>query len=175
MSNSEDEENNNKRIGPGDLLSFGSINLLLALSLEKQDMHKFNIHWSDLKSLGNLNFLTKNQFIWKRFELSSTNDTINILLQINQSSKKLLKIAYVGFRKITYKDEQVDFTDLIEAVTKQNGLFLTSCDVCKCVISIQLLLKYKDKQKIFVLSGISTPITKEKNENKDKEEKNNKK
>ena len=179
MSDNEEEEiNNNKKIGPGDILSFGSINLLLTFNLQKEDINKFKINWNDLKSLENLNFLIKNKSLWKRFELSSTNDTINILLQINQSSKKLLKIAYVGFRKIQYKDEQVDFTDLIEAVTRQNGLFLTSCDVCKCIISIQLLLKYKDNQKIYVLSGISTPITKgekkknnNKNENKDKEDK----
>ena len=139
--NGDSEKGDSPKIGPGDLLSFGSINLLLTLNLEKEDMHKYGANWHNLKSLENLDFITDNTELWKKVELSSTNDTINILLQINQSSKKLVKIGYVGFKKITYKDKQVDFYDFIETVTKQNGLYITSCDVCKCIISIQLLLK----------------------------------
>ena len=181
MSNNEkDDIIGPRRIGPGDLLSFGSINLLFTLNLEKDDINKYNIKWKELKSLDNLNFLIDNKSLWKKVELSSTNDTINILLQINQSSKKLIKIAYVGFKRITYKDEQIDFCDFIEEVTKQHGIFITSCDVCKCIISIQLLLKYKNNQKRYVLSGKSTPITKEeekennnKNDNKGDDNKTN--
>ena len=164
--NGDSEKGDSPKIGPGDLLSFGSINLLLTLNLEKEDMHKYGANWHNLKSLENLDFITDNTELWKKVELSSTNDTINILLQINQSSKKLVKIGYVGFKKITYKDKQVDFYDFIETVTKQNGLYITSCDVCKCIISIQLLLKYKNKEKIFLLSGVSTPITKQDKKNK---------
>ena len=167
MSEIEEEENNNsKSIGPGDILSFGSINLLLTLNLEKDDLFKYQIKWNEIKSLENIQFIARHKHFWKRIELSSLNDTINILLQINKLSKKLIKIAYCGYKKMTYKDEQVEFTKLIESVTNQNGLFITSCDVCKCITSIQLLLKYKNDQKLFVLSGKSTPITKnEKKEN----------
>ena len=175
MSNNEkDEIISSKRIGPGDLLSFGSINLLFTLNLEKDDIYKYNIKWKELKSLNNLNFLIENKSLWKKVELSSTNDTINILIQINQSSKKLIKIAYVGFKRITYKNEQVDFYDFIETVTKQNGIYITSCDVCKCIISIQLLLKYKNSQKRYVLLGVSTPLTKEEKEDNNKDKDDNK-
>ena len=176
MSEIEEEENNNsKSIGPGDILSFGSINLLLTLNLEKDDLFKYQIKWKEIKSLENAKFIAKHKHFWKRIELSSLNDTINILLQINKLSKKLIKIAYCGYKKITYKDEQVEFTNLIESVTKKNGLFLTSCDVCKCIISIQLLLKYKNEEKLFVLSGKSSPIKKdEKKEDNDKINKINK-
>ena len=181
MSEREEDENNNKSIGPGDILSFGSINLLLTLNLEKDDLFKYQIKWNDINSLENAKFIAQHKHFWKRIELSSLNDTINILLQINKLSKKLIKIAYCGYKKITYKDEQVEFTKLIESVTQKNGLFITSCDVCKCITSIQLLLKYKNEQKLFVLSGKSTPITKEEkkennktnnNDNKNKNEKN---
>jgi hypothetical protein len=180
MSNvEEDNISEFKTIGPGDILSFGSVNLLFTLNLEKEDINKYDIKWEKLESLKNLKFIIKHKSLWKRVELSSTSDSINILLQINQSSKKLLKLGYVGFKKITYKDEQVDFEDLIETITRQNGLYITSCDVCKSTVSIQLLLKFKDKQKIFVLSGISTPITNEEkkdkdNNNKAEEKKNDK-
>ena len=171
MSDKEEENEKNEpksTIGPGDLLSFGSVNLLFTLTLEKDDLKNYKTTWDELKSLANLKFISSHKHFWKKVELSSKNSTINLLLQINQSSKKLIKIAYVGFKRITYKDEQVNFYDFIESVTTQNGLFITSCDVCKCTISIQLLLKYKNKQKVFVLSGVSTPIENYKNENNDK-------
>ena len=169
MSDIEDDEisniNNSKSIGPGDILSFGSINLLLTLNLEKDDLFKYQVKWDEIKSLENAIFIAKHKHFYKRIELSSKNDTINILLQINKLSKKLIKIAYVGYKKITYKDEQVEFTNMIEAVTRRYGLYITSCDVCKCNISIQLLLKYKNSQKIFVLSGKTTSENDEKKEN----------
>ena len=169
MSDIEDDEisniNNSKSIGPGDILSFGSINLLLTLNLEKDDLFKYQVKWDEIKSLENAIFIAKHKHFYKRIELSSKNDTINILLQINKLSKKLIKIAYVGYKKITYKDEQVEFTNMIEAVTRRYGLYITSCEVCKCNISIQLLLKYKNSQKIFVLSGKTTSENDEKKEN----------
>ena len=175
MSNiEEDNISEFKTIGPGDILSFGSVKLLFTLNLEKDDISKYGIKWEKLESLKNVKFVIKHKSLWKKVELSSTSDSINLLLQINQSSKKLLKIGYVGFKKITYKDEQVEFDEFIESITRQNGLYITSCDVCKSTVSIQLLLKYKEDQKIFVLSGVSTPIVNdEKNENGDKN-KNNK-
>ena len=169
MSEIEDDEisniNNSKSIGPGDILSFGSINLLLTLNLEKDDLFKYQVKWDEIKSLENAIFIAKHKHFYKRIELSSKNDTINILLQINKLSKKLIKIAYVGYKKITYKDEQVEFTNMIEDVTRRYGLYITSCDVCKCNISIQLLLKYKNSEKIFVLSGKTTSKNDEKKEN----------
>jgi len=165
---SEERKDDSTAIGGGDLLSFGSVKLLFTLNLEKGDLTNYKLKWGDLNSLADLKFIRENKDLWKRIELSSTNDTLNILLQINKSSKKLVKIGYVGFKKITYKDDQVDFCDFIEGITRQNGLYITSCDVCKSIVSIQLLLKYKNNEKIYLLSGISTPIAKE---NK-KEEKN---
>ena len=174
MSDKQEEaKDDSKKIGPGDLLSFGSVKLLFTLNLDKTDLTNHSIKWDELESLSNLQFLRESKDLWKRVELSSTNDTLSILLQINKSSKKLVKIGYVGFKKITYKDEQVDFYDFVEGITRQNGLYITSCDVCKSIVSMQLLLKYKNKQKIFLLSGEPTPITKE--EKKENENKDNKK
>ena len=167
---SEERKDDPTSIGAGDLLSFGSVKLLFTLNLEKGDLTKYKLKWDDLNSLADLKFIRENKDLWKRIELSSTNDTLNILLQINKSCKKLVKIGYVGFKKITYKDDQVDFCDFIEGITRQNGLFITSCDVCKSIVSIQLLLKYKNNEKVYLLSGVSTPIIKE---NK-KEDNNNK-
>ena len=171
---SEERKDDSKSLEGGDLLSFGSVKLLFTLNLEKGDLTNYKLKWNDLNSLTDLKFIRENKDLWKRIEISSTNDTLNILLQINKSCKKLVKIGYVGFKKITYKDDQVDFCDFIEEITKQNGLYITSCDVCKSIVSIQLLLKYKNIEKIFMLSGVSTPITKEnKKEDNNNSNKNN--
>ena len=41
----ENEKNDLKSIGQGDLLSFGSVNLLFTLTLEKDDLNKYKISW----------------------------------------------------------------------------------------------------------------------------------
>ena len=161
----EDESEESTKIGPGDLLAFGGINLILTLSLDKNDLSKNNINWEDLDSLKKLKFIRKHKHFWNRVELSSNNETLDILLNINKTSQKQIKIGYVGFKKLVYKDNQIEFEDFIISVAKQNGLYLTSCDVCKCTISIQLLLKYENQEKIFLLSGISTDINKTENNN----------
>ena len=53
MSNEDEEieKNDSRKIGPGDLLSFGGVNLLFTLNLEKEDLNKYKIKWDDLKSL----------------------------------------------------------------------------------------------------------------------------
>ena len=149
----ENETEDTKKIGSGDILSFGSINLLFTLNLDKHDLKKYKVKWDELESLENLKFIRKHKKFWKRVELSSTNDSLNILLQINKSSQKLIKLGYVGFKKIIYKDEQIEFQDFVEEITNQKGLFLTSCDVCECTVCIQLLLIFEKKYKKFVLSG----------------------
>ena len=149
----ENETEDTKKISSGDLLSFGSINLLLTLNLEKKDLQKYKIKWDELENLENLKFIRKHKKFWDRIELSSPNKTLDLLIKINKSSQKLIKIGYIGFKKIIYKDEQIEFQDFVEEITNQNGLFLTSCDVCDCTICIQLVLIYGKKQKNFVLSG----------------------
>ena len=152
-SSEEDETEDTKKLAPGDLLSFGSVNLLFTLNLEKHDIKKYKIKWDKLESLENLKFIRKHKSLWKKVEISSENDKMNILLHINKSSQKLIKIGFIAFKKIKYEDNQTEFKKFIEAVTTQNGLFLTSCDVCSSSVCIQLLLKYEDKEKKFVILG----------------------
>ena len=165
MSDKAEDIDESTKIGPGDLLAFGSINLLLTLKLDKNDLSKYKVNWEDLNSLNDINFVGKHKHFWKKVELTSDNETMNILLNINKTSQKIIKIGYVGFKKISFKDSQKNFKKFFFTVTKQHGLFLTSCDICKCTISIQLLLKFEKQEKLFLLSGKSTPIKKEENKN----------
>ena len=163
----EDEIDESIKIGPGDLLAFGSINLLLTLNLTKHDLTKYKVEWDNFETLKDLRFIRKHKHLWKRVELSSNDNTMSILLNINKTSKKLVKIGFVGFKKMVFKDKQIKFHDFIISVTKQNGLYITSCDVCKCTVSIQLLLKYEKQEKIFLLAGKPTTDNK-KSENNEK-------
>jgi len=169
MTDKTDEEvDDSKKIGPGILLTFGSIDLLFTLNLNKHDLKKYKKKWDKLETLENLKFIRKHKHFRKRIELSSKNDTLNILLHINKSSEKLIKIGYVAFKKIKYQDDQSEFEDFINSVTTQNGLFLTSCEVCKCSISIQLLLKYENNEKTFLLLGEPESKKEEDKENDNK-------
>ena len=170
MTDKAEEIDESTRIGPGDLLAFGSINLLLALKLNKNDLSKYNVNWEDLNSLNDINFIRKHKHFWKKVDLSSDNETMNILLNINKTSQKIIKIGYVGFKKMSFKESQKDFKKFFFTVTKQHGLFITSCDICKSSISVQLLLKFEKQEKVFLLSGKSTPIKKEENKNNNKTE-----
>ena len=159
----EDEtEESNDKLTPGNILSFGSLNLIITLNLEKHDLKKYKIKFDKLETLDNLKFLKKHKSLWKKVTLSSPSNTLNILLHINKSSKKIINIGYVVFKKIEYSDEQEEFEKFIKEVTTQNGLFLTSCEVCPCTIFIQLLLKFEEKEKKFVLCGKSESEEKEK-------------
>ena len=164
----ENQTEETKKISSGDILAFGSVNLILKLNLDKHDLKKYKVKWDELESLENLKFIRKHKHFWKRIDLYSTNENMNMLLHINKSSRKLVKIGYIAFKKIIFKNEQIEFQDFVEAVINQNGLFLTSCDVCSCTISIQLLLEYEKKEKTFILSG-ETEKKEEENKEEDKE------
>ena len=170
----EDEVEELIKIGPGDFLAFGSINLLLTLELNKNDLSKYKMNWEQIESLEDLKFIRKHKHFWKRIDITSTDNTMNILLNINKTTQKLVKVGYVGLKKMTFQEEQIDFQDFIYNITKQKGLFITSCDVCKCTICIQLLLKYEKEEKIFLLCG-KLPNNDRKNsgnEDNEKKEKN---
>ena len=163
MENKSNNEVESIIIGPGDLLTFGSVNLLLTLNLDENDLTKYKLNWESLSSLDDLKFIINHQHFWKRIELTSNNEAMNVILYINKTSPKLIKIGYVGLKKIIFNEKEKDFKDLIFSVTRQNGLFITSCDICNCTISIQLLLKYEEKGKIFLLCGKSIDIKQPKN------------
>ena len=98
----ENETEETKKLSSGDILAFGSVDLVMKLNLDKHDLKKYKVKWNELESLENLKFIRKHKHFWKRVELSSSNENMNILLHINKSSKKLVKIGYIGFKKIKF-------------------------------------------------------------------------
>ena len=161
-------------ISPGDILAFGRIQLIFTLNLDKDDLDKYKVNWEDLKSIKNLKFIRNQKKLWKRIDISSNDETMEVLLQINKTSKKLIKIGYVGFEKMEFNDKQEKFKDFIIYVTNRKGLYLTSCDICKCTVSIQLLLKYEKEEKVFLLCGVSTYINNNSNNKNNEKNEDNK-
>ena len=155
MSNKDEEENDedlfNLQIGPGEILAFGGLSLILTLYLDQNDLTKYKVEWDDLNSLKDLKFIKKHHHFWKRIEISSNNDTLKILLNINKTSPKLIYVGYVVFKKIIFKNEQNDFQKFLYNILKKRGIFVTSCDICECSINVQLILKYEKEEKIFPL------------------------
>ena len=155
MINNDDEEIDedilNVHIGPGELIAFGNLNLILTLNIDESDLSKYKINWDDINSLKDLKFIRKHHHFWKRIELSSNNESMKILLNINKTSPKLIYIGYVVFKKIKFKGEQNDFQKFLYNVLKRRGLFIKSCDICDCSINVQLVLKYEKDEKSFSL------------------------
>ena len=175
MINKDDDEDEdtyfNSRIGPGELLAIGNLNLILTLELEQGDLTKYKVDWDNIKSLKDLKFIRRHHHFWKRVELSSNDETFKILININKTSPKLIHIGYVAFKSLNFDDEQIDFRKFLYGVLKKNGLFITSCDVCNCSINIQLLLKYEKEEKTFLLVEESKVSKNQENENKENVEK----
>ena len=146
-----DEDLFNLQIGPGEILAFGGLNLILTLYLDQNDLTKYKVEWNDLTSLKDLKFIKKHHHFWKRIEVSSNNETLKILLNINKTSPKLIYVGYVVFKKITFKNEQNEFQKFLYSILKKKGIFITSCDICECSINVQLILKYEKDEKIFAL------------------------
>ena len=180
---SDSQENIKPILTPGNLLAFGSINLIFTLPLEKHDIKKYKIKFDTLKTLEDIKFITKHERFLKRVDITTKTNVMDILLQINKSAKKLLKIGYISYNKIIFKENQEIFKDFIEKVTRLNGIYLASCNICDCQLCIELVITYEKKVKKFVICGQSSEeiIKEEKDEDNnsgqsdDNNENNNKK
>ena len=142
----------------GNLLSYGSINLTLTLELFDEDFVKNDIEWKQLKNLSNLQFLKENKFLWERITLSSTENTMKILLHMNKVLKKKIKIKHICFRKMKFKQYQEEFKEFLNNIINLNGLYLESHSLCRCELSIQLRLRFNGKRRLFVLCGEKSPL-----------------
>ena len=121
------------------------------MNLDENDLSKYKLNWTDINSLKDLKFIRKHHHFWKRVELSSNNETMKVLLNINKTSPKLIYIGYVVLKKIIFKGEQNNFKKYLYHILKRRGLFIKSCDICDCSINVQLILKYEKDEKIFSL------------------------
>ena len=140
------------------LLSYGEVNLTLTLDLQTDIMERFSLNWNNMKSLSELTFLKENRSLWKKIKLSSTNKTMNLLLQLNKIQKQKTKIKHISFKKLNFDDIQSEYLDLFNNVTNLNGLYIDSYNICKNDISIQLRIRYNKKRRVFVLCGKRTPL-----------------
>ena len=109
----EDEIEEMPRIGPGEILAFGNLNISLILNLDSNDLLKYKTDWDEITSLKNLKFIRKHHHFWKRIEITSNNSTLNILLNINKTSSKLIYVGYVVYKKINFKNEQIEFEQFL--------------------------------------------------------------
>ena len=62
-----DEDILNVHIGPGELIAFGNLNLILTLNIDENDLSKYKINWDDINSLKDLKFIRKHHHFSKRY------------------------------------------------------------------------------------------------------------
>ena len=155
----------------GNLLTYGSVNLTLTLELYENDFEQNDIEWKNLKNLSDLNFLKENTNLWDRIKLSSTEQNMQLLLHMNKVLREKIKIKIICFRKMKYKQNQLEFKEFLNNIINLNGLYLESHSVCKCELSIQLRLRYNGKRRLFVLCGEKTPLDDDGDEEEDDDRK----
>ena len=163
------KESKNSNIGK--IITFGSLNLLLKLKLEEENIKLKD--FNNLNDLEDLSFITDNKKLWEKIELSSKSELLNSLLQMNKIKKNKSIIAYLVYNKIEYDDKQNKFKDLIDSVLLDNGLVIKSYEICQCNTNINLKLILKDSIKKFVIYGeeINDDEDEKKEKDKDKDEK----
>ena len=140
------------------LLTYGEINLTLTLDLQTDFMERESLSWKNMRSLSELDFLKENESIWKKIQLSSTNKTVKLFLQLNKIQKQKTKIKFISFSKLKFNDQQSQYNEFLNNVINANGLYIDSYNICKNETSIQLRIRYNGKRKVFVLSGKRTPL-----------------
>ena len=147
---SKQNTNTNQSNSIGKIITFGSLNLFLTLRLEREDL---TTNFNYLQSLEDLTFLTENEKLWERIELTSKNELFNTLLRMNRIKQNKNIISYLVLDKLNYKEEQSKFQKLLDYVLFENGFVVHSYEVCSCQISINLKLLYKKRMKKFVICG----------------------
>ena len=88
-----DKEEKNTILSPGNLLSFGSLNLTFNLKLKKKNLKKYKINFDSLKELSDLKFILKHKRFLKKIDITSKSSVLSVLLNINKSAKKMIKIG----------------------------------------------------------------------------------
>ena len=163
----------------GKIITLGSLHLFLTLKLEKEDLESTDFY--ELKGLEHLEFLTSNEKLWEKIELTTKNNLIDTLFKMNRIKEKKNIVAYIVLDKISFDEEQSKFQKLLDFVLLDNGLVIYSYEVCKCKISINLKLIYKNNVKQFVIYGDGdndedeNGNTENEEENKEKKNENKKK
>ena len=149
----QEEENNSINDKKYDLITFGNINLILILNLEKKDIDDYKINKNILEDLDDLSFLEKNEKIWSKIELFSNNESLNSFIQMNKSKKEKSFITYIIFDEIKYNNINFDFNPILNSVLLSNGIILKSNKLFDCQFNIIFQLKYDEDENFISLSG----------------------
>ena len=154
----------------GNLIVFGSLDMILSLKLEKSDIFSNKINFSDINSLEDILFLTEDKSLWSRFELIPNNELMKILTETNKISNKKNIIAYLIYDKLNYEDIKNKFSDLFDSVLFDNGFIIQSYEIVACKIKVEIELIYNKNRKKITLFDIGGKPENQENEDLNNEE-----
>lgn len=137
-----------KNNGTGNIMTFGTLDLEYSLYLDEEDIKKNSIKFDEIKDLNDLLFLTNNKLLWSRFIVSSTTESLKLLLQMNKTSTNKNIITLIVYSKTEFNQQQEKFRDLIENVLLNNGITLRPLNMFKSKINILFKLIYKSTKKV---------------------------
>ena len=160
------------------LITMGNLNLLFSLEIDSKYIKEKNINYEEVKEVKDLQFLLDDKSLWDKIEVSSENETINMILTSNKINKKKVSIDYIILDKMDCDENQQKFKEFIDYVSDANSIKLHQSEVCECNVAISLNIKCGEDEKNFSLTnskGLSGPKKEGEEEEKNEEEKNEEK
>ena len=143
--------NNEELLNIGKLITFGSMNLSLTFKIKESDILSLNIDFKKINNLNDLYFITENEQLWERIELSSENELLNTLFYMNRIKRIKSIVAYLIYNKIECNEEQIKFQRLLDCILLSNGIVMYSYEIFKCNVNIYFNIVYRNFTKKIIL------------------------
>lgn len=152
------------------VVAIGNLHLKFTLALTNEFLAANSMNFDDIVSHSDLAFLKSNKNLWNDIIVSSNNKSMNMLIQMNKSTKKKFFLEYVIMDQITFTEEQKALKDFVNHVTETNFVFLRESQACPCNVDIILYLSNGPKVKSFKLCESKNLAVGSSKEKKDEEE-----
>jgi len=173
------------------IFSMGFVDLIFQLELTDDDFlnplsksinsvnsnanNKYPFEFENIKSIKDLYFLKRKEFIWDKIVLKGGNPTLNQLLIGNEYLENKCIIDYVGYGPLKFiKEEEIFFQKIFNYVTKKNFLHINEKYLDKNSPSTLIIeLTYNNNSLIIKYNSQEEKMEEEKEEEEEENEDEN--
>ena len=173
------------------LFVMGHVDLIFTLNLTDKDLEKPKEENSneeqkenkedkyykleDLTSIQSLKFIKDKKEIWDKIAVSGANDTLSQLIIGNKTSKKKVKIDYIGYGRPKFEGDDEFFDEIFDYVTAKKHLIINKTPLDEGGrYSLTIILKHNGKTQT-ISEGKSQEEEDKENKKKKKNSKKNQK
>ena len=110
------------------LIFVGLLDITLILKLSSEIFEMNGINFDNNECVSDLTFLSKCRHLWNEFQLSSNNEQLNFLLQVNKNNLDKIFISFLCLKRINLNDnknkENRFIIDMINIIVERHWIFL---------------------------------------------------